>query len=119
MEPISDVDREEYLSRLGLVLKLARNNAGLTQQEAARMMGGSTVSFTRWEKGETGMSAYDLARLVRIYGLEYDAALVLDPPASRVEIKRRLSPVAKAAAEATRRAVLRPLEGGAGDAGPA
>lgn len=109
-------DREEYAARLGVVLQLARKARGLSQVQAGAQLGGVTpVSFTRWESGTTGLSAYDLARLVHLYGLDVDADLVLKPPASKIEIKRRLSAVAQSAQRATRRAILRPLppEGGA------
>lgn len=106
-----DLDREEYAARLGVVLQLARKNARLSQIQAGGRLGGVTpVSFTRWEAGTTGISAYDLARLVQLYGLDVDADLVLSPPASKVEIRRRLSEIAQAAQRATRRALLRPLD---------
>jgi transcriptional regulator with XRE-family HTH domain len=105
----SDVptDREEYLSRLGVVLALARRSAGYSQEQAAIAMGMSTAAFTRWESGANGISAYDLTRLIRLYGMDPD--LAVNPPASRVEIKRRLGPVASAAQRAVRRAQLRAL----------
>lgn len=105
-----DTDREEFHARLGVVLELARKAAGVKQTDAAATLGMNPVSFTRWESGATGISAYDLARLVRLYGLEIDADLVLNPPASKVEIRRRLEPIAQAAQRAVRRGLLRPLD---------
>ena len=116
-EPLSDLAKEEYSARLGVVLQMARKAAKIKQVDAAARMGVSPVSFTRWESGGTGISAFDLARLVRIYGLDYDAALVLDPPASKVEIRRRLGPIAEAAQRAARRGVLRPLGDDPGSVG--
>lgn len=116
-EPLSDLARDEYLARLGVVLQLARKAAKIKQVDAAGRMGMTAVSFTRWESGSTGISAYDLARLVRMYGLDYDAALVLDPPTSKVEIRRRLAPIAEAAQRAARRALLRPLDDDPGSGG--
>jgi transcriptional regulator with XRE-family HTH domain len=109
-EPSIDLDREEYMARLGVVLQLARKAARIAQTKAAERLGMTPVSFTRWESGTTGISAYDLARLVRLYGLEIDADLVLNPPASKVEIRRRLAPIAAAAQRAMRRGLLRPLD---------
>lgn len=109
-EPLSDLAREEYASRLGVVLQLARKAAGIKQTDAAARMGISAVSFTRWESGSTGISAYDLARLVRLYGLNVDAALVLNPPASKVEIRRRLEPIAQGAQRAIRRGLARSID---------
>ena len=116
-ETLSDLAREEYAARLGVVLQMARKAARIKQVDAAAQMGMAPVSFTRWESGETGISAFDLARLVRLYGLDFDAALVLDPPASKVEIRRRLGPVAEAAQRATRRALLHPLDDAPGSDG--
>lgn len=116
-EPLTDLAREEYAARLGVVLQMARKAAKVKQADAAKRMGMAPVSFTRWEAGATGMSAYDLARLVQMYGLAFDAALVLDPPTSKVEIRRRLEPIAQAALRAARHGVLRPLDEGPGPDG--
>lgn len=100
-------DLEEYSARLGVVLQLARRSARFSQVEAAPLMGMSTASFTRWEQGQSKISAYDLARLVRLY--QFDPDLAINPPASKVEIRRRLGPVADAARGAVRRGLLQPL----------
>lgn len=107
--PDSDIDddREEYLVRLGRVLQQARKARRMTQLEAARRMRLSTATFTRWESGDNKISAYDLARLVRLY--EFDADLAINPPASVIEVRRRLGIVPRAAQAAVRRALLRPL----------
>jgi ribosome-binding protein aMBF1 (putative translation factor) len=47
-----DDDREEYLARLGLVLRLGRKAAGLRQEEAAARLGVNSRAFTRWEAGD-------------------------------------------------------------------
>lgn len=107
---IGDLDREEYHARLGVVLQQARKTAKVNQKDAARAIGMNPASFTRWEAGATGISAYDLARLVQLYRLDLDADLVLDPPASKVEIKRRLEVVAQAAQRGVRRGLLHPLD---------
>lgn len=109
-EPISDLDREEFQARLGVVLQLARKAAKVKQADAAKRLGMAPVSFTRWEAGETGIGAYELARLVHLYRLDLDADLVFNPPTSKVEIKRRLEPIAQAAQAAVRRGLLKPLE---------
>jgi transcriptional regulator with XRE-family HTH domain len=86
---------------------MARKAAGYSQVRAAEILKLNPATFTRWESGENGISAYDLMRLVRLY--DFDPDLAYDPPASRVEIRRRLGPVAAASREAVRRASLRPL----------
>lgn len=98
---------------------MARKAARVTQVVAAKTIKMTPVSFTRWESGATGISAYELARLVQLYGLDVDLALVMDPPASKVEIRRRLEPIARAAQAAVRRGLQHPLdEGPEGDDEP-
>lgn len=94
---------------------MARKAAGITQVQAAKVMGVDPSAFTRWEAGRNSISAYDLATLCRMFGDDFDGDLVINPPASRVEIKRRLGSVAAAAKRATRRGLLRPLPGGPAD----
>lgn len=101
------VDRDEYLSRLGVVLQMARKAAKLTQEEMATRLEVDPSAFTRWEAGRNALSAYDLARLVFNYG--FDPDLALNPPTSKVEIRKRLEPVADAARAAVRRGVLKPI----------
>jgi hypothetical protein len=110
-------DMEEYLSRLGVVLQIARKEwADISQVDAAKAMGMSAAAFTRWEQGRNKISAYDLARLVRLY--DFDPDLAINPPSSKVEIRRRLGIVGGAARGAVRRALQRPLEPPAGDEQP-
>lgn len=107
MESDAGDDLDEFLARLGVVLQLARKHARFTQETAAQRMGMSKAAFTRWEQGQHKISAYDLARLVRLY--DFDPDLALNPPASKVEIRRRLGAVAASALAASRRGLLRPL----------
>lgn len=101
------VEREEYLARLGVVLRMARNAAGFTQAEAAKAMRVDTSAFTRWEDGRNALSAYDLARLIHLYA--FDPDLAVDPPTSKVEVKKRLGAVSAAARRGVKRGLLRPL----------
>lgn len=94
----TDDDRAEYLTRLGTVLKEARKVAGMSQEVAAAHVGMSTGTFTRWEAGENGISAYDLRRLILLY--DFDPDLAVNPPASKVAIRRRLGPLADRARRA-------------------
>lgn len=100
-------DRDAFLLRLGLVLQLARKQIGMKQEEAADALGMSAAAIGRWEAGANKISAYDLVRLIRLYG--FDPDLAVNPPASRPAIRRRLGPIAAAARRAVGRAVLRPL----------
>lgn len=52
-----------------MTMKAARVNAGLTQNEVAKVMGVSNVTISNWEKGKkypTLIQAYNLAQ---IYGV--------------------------------------------------
>lgn len=92
------------------MLQMARKAAKVKQTDAATKLGMTPVSFTRWEAGQTGIGAYELARLVHLYRLDLDADLVFNPPTSKVEIRRRLQPIAQAAQAAIRRGLLQSLD---------
>jgi transcriptional regulator with XRE-family HTH domain len=100
-------DREAYLTRLGMVLQVARKRAGLHQTAVADQLGMSAAAIGRWESGANKISTYDLVRLIRLY--EFDPDLAVNPPASKAAIRRRLGPVSAAARRATKRGLLRPL----------
>ena len=54
---------------MAITMKAARVNAGLTQNEVAKVMGVSNVTISNWEKGKkypTLIQAYNLAK---IYGV--------------------------------------------------
>lgn len=100
----TDDDRDEYLSQLGMVLQLARKAAGFSQIQAAERLQMSAAAIGRWEAGANKISGYDLVRLIRLY--DFDPDLAVNPPTSRVVIRRRLQPVAKAALRAARQGVI-------------
>lgn len=110
--PDSDTDRIEYLSRLGTVLQLARRHIKMSQETAAQKMGVNPSAFTRWEDGRNSISAYDLVRLIRLY--DFDPDLAVNPPSSKVEIRRRLGAVSASVRRAAKRAQLRPLPASGG-----
>lgn len=106
-------DREDYLTRLGVVLREARKAADLTQEVVADKLDVSTAAIGRWENGANAMKAYDLVRLVRLYGCDPD--LVVKPPTSVLRIRRRLGPVSDHARLATLRALDNQSLGGDGE----
>lgn len=53
---------------LGLALKRARKESGLTQADAAGVADTSKVTIERWEAGESEPRASQLALLARAYG---------------------------------------------------
>lgn len=94
----TETERREYLARLGEVLKQARRAAGVTQVVAAERLKMDPSAFTRWEAGANRIGAYELSIVCRLIGPELDLDLIIDPPASKVEIQTRLAPVKAAAA---------------------
>lgn len=88
--------RDEYQTRLGIVVAEIRKAAGITQKAAAAVLDMDESAFTRWEHGTSGMGSYELAVICRMAGPELDLRLVIDPPAARGEIRRRLKPVKQA-----------------------
>lgn len=106
-------DREVYLERLGVVLQEARRASGMKQAEAAAALEMNAATLGRWEHGANKISAYDLVRLVRLY--DFDPDLAVNPPSSRIVIRRRLTLVAAAARRAAIRALENPLPEDAGE----
>lgn len=55
------------------LLKFARMDAGLTQEELAEMLGVSGITIYRWERGETHPHLYFRSRLCKIFQLSEQA----------------------------------------------
>jgi transcriptional regulator with XRE-family HTH domain len=53
-------------------LKWAREQAGLSQTQAARLLNGSRSNIWRWETGNPEMSADTLRRVAEIYDVSTD-----------------------------------------------
>lgn len=60
--------------RLGLALKNAREQAGLTQDEAAQAIESASSKISRIELGQSGVRPLDLKLLLRAYGVPDDVA---------------------------------------------
>lgn len=56
-----------------ITLKAARVNCGLTQTEAARMIGVSIGTLKNWECGKTFPKQPQIEAMCNIYGITYDA----------------------------------------------
>lgn len=63
---------EEELARerryLGELLRRAREESGVTQQEAAHRIGLSQSAISRFEQGERGLDLAELRVILRAYG---------------------------------------------------
>lgn len=60
-----------------LTLKAARANAKLTQREAAEKIGVTVDTISNWERGKSFPNAIQIRRLELVYGVSYDALIVL------------------------------------------
>jgi transcriptional regulator with XRE-family HTH domain len=58
-------------------LKAARVNRGLSQAEAAIMLGISKDSLGNWERGKTFPSVPQIKRIEEVYGIKYDDIIFL------------------------------------------
>lgn len=57
---------------LKISLAAARINAGLTQDDVAKMMRKSKQTIGSWENGRTAIDAANLVALCEIYGVSVD-----------------------------------------------
>jgi len=57
-------------------LKAARVNADLTIKEASAELGISNKTLISWEKGKTDPSAVQIAKLVSLYGIPFEALIL-------------------------------------------
>ena len=78
-----------FAERLGAVLRTALLYRELTMEELAHAAGFSTESIRRWVRGDTNISAVDLAHLADVLGVP--AEVLLDPPATRSETLVRMA----------------------------
>lgn len=68
--PNGDFERHVQAERrvLGDLLRSAREEAGLTQQDAAERIGLTQSAISRFEKGERGLEIAELRLIARTYG---------------------------------------------------
>lgn len=64
---------------MAITLKAARVNAGLTQPEAAKLLGISIDSLRNYEHGKTFPTVPLIQKIERVYGLPYSDILFLPP----------------------------------------
>jgi Zn-dependent peptidase ImmA (M78 family)/DNA-binding XRE family transcriptional regulator len=74
---------------LGQRLRLAREQAGFTQQEAASELGVTAAALSQYEAGKRGLDALALDRLARLYGVPVAFMLGQDQPQSDWETALR------------------------------
>ena len=60
-----------------VILKAARVNAGLTQQEAAKEIGVSKDTIKNWESGKSFPDAEEIKAIEKSYSCSYDDIIFL------------------------------------------
>lgn len=97
----AEPDDDAYLVRLGrTVQRIRKKLLKINQGEFAGRVGVDLNTISRWERGETSLSAYNLTRLWR--GLDCPADWLMDPTDSMTELDRRIEQLRRAAAAAAR-----------------
>jgi len=62
---------------LQVTLKAARVNAGITQEQAAEIIGISRSLIQNWERGKSFPDAMHLKKIENAYGVSYDDIIFL------------------------------------------
>lgn len=60
-----------------ITLKAARVNKGLSQQEAARIIGITDATLRNWERGKSFPDAMAIKSIENLYGVKYDDLIFL------------------------------------------
>lgn len=62
---------------MGLTLKAARVNTGLTQQDAAREIGISECTLSNYERGRSFPDVPTIKKIEEVYGVSYSELIFL------------------------------------------
>lgn len=62
---------------MGLTLKAARVNTGLTQQDAAREIGISEYTLSNYERGRSFPDVPTIKKIEEVYGVSYSELIFL------------------------------------------
>lgn len=71
----------------GISLKAARVNAGLTQDEAGRLLNRTKQTIVNWENGVTEIKYRDLAALSELYGMPIEFLRLPEEKNSQIRLK--------------------------------
>ena len=56
-----------------ITLKAARVNKGLTQPEAAKLIGVSKTTIINWERGKSFPDVKEIKKIEEVYGIGYNS----------------------------------------------
>lgn len=62
---------------MSMTLKAARVNKGLTQEEAAKMIGVSKETIGNWERSKSFPDVNQLKQIEKAYSVDYDELIFL------------------------------------------
>lgn len=68
---------QQYFVNNGITLKAARVNKGLTQKDAAKMLGISEYTLINYEKGKSSPDVHVLKKIENLYGVPYHRIIFL------------------------------------------
>lgn len=60
------------MDSLKISLRAARVNAGMTQEEVAKVVGKGKQTIVNWENGKTAIPAVELQKLCNLYKMPLD-----------------------------------------------
>ena len=63
---------------MAITLKAARVNKGLTQTEAAKLLGVSETTLMGWEKQKRMPRADDIQKLLKLYEVKYEDVIFFE-----------------------------------------
>ena len=69
--------QSEFQTNLGLMLRMQRKNAGLSQSETAKKLGISRTSYVYYEMGRVCPNLLTVKKMTEVFGVE--PSLFLDP----------------------------------------
>lgn len=62
---------------MGITLRAARVNKGLSQENAAQLLGVTKYTVSNWERGKSYPSVTHLKNIEKAYGIKYDNIIFL------------------------------------------
>lgn len=62
---------------MAITLKAARVNKRLKQTQAAKLLGVSLSTLSKWERGKSFPSVKHIPKITEVYGIEYDDIIFL------------------------------------------
>lgn len=65
--------------KITMTLAAARINAGLKQEEAARLLGVTRATVSNWERGVHAPTSENIMKIVELYGVSLENLIISRP----------------------------------------